>query len=157
MTTDQREPRFKKPRLRRTKTRRSRRQRRRQAARMGALALDLLPLLLLLLALAILLAPVLAAQTQLGAALERLELAWLGRVLLLLSLILGFSRVRRRVNDHQPWWSRHGCPSCGSRDLKRSPRRAGDRLVGRLGVPARRYVCADCGWRGRRIDESRVY
>jgi len=64
-------------------------------------------------------------------------------------------RLRARINQHAAWWDR-ACPQCGSPELKRVHRKPRERLLGALGIPVRRYVCADCRWRGSRIDERRI-
>jgi hypothetical protein len=64
-------------------------------------------------------------------------------------------RLRERINHNAAWLDR-ACPQCGSPELKRVHRKPRERLLGALGIPVRRYVCADCRWRGARIDERRV-
>lgn len=71
------------------------------------------------------------------------------------ALLLCAWRVRWRINQYEPWWNTH-CPACQSDQLKRSRRRPFDRLISKLGIPVRRYVCADCHWEGRRIDPWKV-
>lgn len=49
------------------------------------------------------------------------------------------------------------CPSCGSENLKRLHRHWPHRLYGAYtGLPQRRYLCADCRWKGMRVDPNRV-
>lgn len=79
----------------------------------------------------------------------------IGLPTLVLSLVGLVWRLRWRVNHYQPWHN-DACPSCQSAQLKRKRRRYGDRLLGRLGIPVRRYICADCHWQGRLIDKRRV-
>lgn len=89
--------------------------------------------------------------------------AWLGNgaiilgvPLFALSLIAIGWRLRWRINNHQPWWN-DACPTCSSEALKRKRRRDFDRLICRLGIPVRRYICADCRWEGNLIDHRRVF
>ena len=64
-------------------------------------------------------------------------------------------RWRRQFIDNDHLWSSR-CPNCQSADLKRIRRTWPDRLVSRFVIPVRRYLCADCQWRGRKADRSRV-
>ena len=72
-----------------------------------------------------------------------------------IGVFLGLWRLRWRINRYEGWWNTH-CPDCQSKELKRTRRRPFDRLLGRLGIPVRRYICADCQWEGRRVDPWRV-
>lgn len=70
---------------------------------------------------------------------------------LLVLLILFVALVRYRlVRDKRLWFST-GCPACKERDLVRVKRQFGDRYYGLIGVPAYRYACRNCIWRGLRI------
>lgn len=82
-------------------------------------------------------------------------LPFAGVMFLFVSLIGGALRLRYRVNYHEEWWI-GPCPQCQKGELKRKRRRYGDRLLGRLGMPVRRYACEECQWEGARIDQSRV-
>ncbi|MCA9996733.1 MAG: hypothetical protein KDE56_13330 [Anaerolineales bacterium] len=73
-----------------------------------------------------------------------------------IGVFLGTRRLRWRINRYEGWWNTH-CPDCQSKELKRTHRRSFDRLLGWLGIPVRRYICADCQWEGRRIDPWRVF
>ncbi len=79
----------------------------------------------------------------------------LGGVLLVMVVMLGSLRLRQRINHHRRWWAGI-CPMCGGANLSRVHRTRFDRLLGSMGIPVRRYVCRQCHWQGRRIDESRV-
>ena len=76
-------------------------------------------------------------------------------------LRLSIDRLRRHFGDvsaylaaqgvkHQGFWSTH-CPRCNSKELNRIHRLTGDRLLGSLGFPVRRYRCRNCAWKGLRI------
>ena len=70
---------------------------------------------------------------------------------LLVLLILFVALVRYRlVRDKRLWFST-GCPACKERDLVRVKRQFDDRYYGLIGVPAYRYACRNCIWRGIRI------
>lgn len=71
-------------------------------------------------------------------------------------VMLGVWRMRWQINRYEGWWNTH-CPHCRSKELKRTYRRPFDRLLGRLGIPVRRYICTNCQWEGRRIDPWRVH
>ena len=81
--------------------------------------------------------------------------AVLAAVFLATALIGGALRLRWRVLHRSAWWNT-ACPRCSKNDLRRMQRYSRDRLLGRLGVPVRRYICADCHWRGARIDRTRI-
>jgi LPXTG-motif cell wall-anchored protein len=71
-----------------------------------------------------------------------------GLLLLAVGLLLG---RRRRLNNDKRLWVSSGCPYCQERDLVRVKRKGRDRLYGYAGIPAYRYVCRNCNWRGLRI------
>ena len=71
-------------------------------------------------------------------------------MILLGVLVIAGWRLRYRVVNSERYWHTH-CPECGSSLLHRTHRRFGDRVLGRLGFPVRRYSCSSCGWRGLRI------
>lgn len=77
--------------------------------------------------------------------------AWLvaGGVLLLWGLFILW--VRRRLKNDRRLWSSTGCPQCKERDLVRVSRNTSDRFYGLIGVPAYRYACRNCTWRGLRV------
>ena len=84
-------------------------------------------------------------------------LEWIGLIFLALSLAFATLRLRHHLVHNQTWWRRKGCPECGERSLKRQRRTSLDHLVGKLGIPRRRYMCAACKWRGALIDDSRLH
>ena len=77
--------------------------------------------------------------------------------LLVVGVIGGFLRLRRRINYNPRFWRNH-CPNCGKsgESLHRSRRNGLDHFISRLGFPVRRYICQHCHWTGLRIDETRV-
>lgn len=72
-----------------------------------------------------------------------------GGLLLAAAGILLWRRYRL-TNDKRLWVST-GCPYCQDRDLVRVKRKGRDRFYGYGGIPAYRYVCRNCSWRGLRI------
>ncbi len=78
-----------------------------------------------------------------------------GAFVLVVTILLGSLRLRWRINQHKSWWAK-SCPQCGSTHLNRIHRTPFDRLLGRVGIPVRRYICRECHWQGRRIDERHV-
>jgi predicted RNA-binding Zn-ribbon protein involved in translation (DUF1610 family) len=79
----------------------------------------------------------------------------LGLPLLFFSLLGLFMRVRWRIT-RSPRLREHRCPACGSDDLRRTHRRWYNRLMKLMGIPTAHYICADCRWRGTRIDKDRL-
>ncbi|MEZ4517592.1 MAG: hypothetical protein R3C44_12455 [Chloroflexota bacterium] len=77
--------------------------------------------------------------------------SWLaGLSLLLLWIIfLVFRRWQIMSNEHQ--WVDAGCPQCLEHELVRVSRQRSDRWYGLLGIPAYRYACRNCTWRGLRV------
>lgn len=135
------------------------RQKRSEVDLMNSRLLDLLLLLgiagagwLLLTGLSIEVGSVVAESGGLWGGAEAISIGFPGFVL---GLLLGAWRLRWRINRYERWWNAC-CPSCASNELKRKRRRPFDRLLGRLGIPVRRYICASCQWEGRRIDPWRV-
>ena len=80
----------------------------------------------------------------------------LGVPALILSMVAWAWRLRWRINHYQPWWN-DACPKCESSQLKRKRRHQIDHWIGRVGIPIRRYICANCSWQGRLVDETRVF
>ncbi len=80
----------------------------------------------------------------------------LGGLLLLVCFPLGIMTVRQNILHNARLWRRSGCPRCGRDDLRRTRRNWRDHLINRLGIPVRRYICADCHWEGARIDEGHI-
>ena len=70
-------------------------------------------------------------------------------VLLLLALFVLWRR--QSLVGNRALWSSSGCPACGERELVRVSRQFGDRFYGLAAVPAYRYACRNCTWRGLRI------
>ncbi len=70
-------------------------------------------------------------------------------VLLLLALFVLWRR--QALVGNKALWSSSGCPACGERELVRVSRQFGDRFYGLAAVPAYRYACRNCTWRGLRI------
>jgi hypothetical protein len=59
-----------------------------------------------------------------------------------------FSTYNRTVLYRSIFLRNGDCPRCGPLGaLDRTPRRFGDRLIGRL-IACRRYQCLACGWEG---------
>jgi len=72
-----------------------------------------------------------------------------GALVLLLVAFLAWRR-QRLVGDKRLWYST-GCPNCQERELVRVSRHFSDRFYGLLLVPAYRYACRNCTWRGLRV------
>lgn len=77
--------------------------------------------------------------------------AWIAGATLVLLFFLFLFYVRRRLLLDKRLWFGTGCPQCMERELVRVSRKATDRGYGLLGVPAYRYACRNCTWRGLRI------
>lgn len=75
---------------------------------------------------------------------------------LLVALVIITIRARERVNSRTDLWANQ-CPNCQHKDLKRVRRTFTERLLNRLGIPARRYICSHCSWKGTRIDHTRLH
>jgi len=76
---------------------------------------------------------------------------WIVGVGLLLLFALFAAFVHRRLVSDKKLWFGTGCPQCMERDLVRVSRQTSDRFYGLIGVPAYRYACRNCTWRGLRI------
>lgn len=70
----------------------------------------------------------------------------------LLLMSAGFLLWRRHhlINDKRLWFS-SGCPYCQERELVRVTRKSRDRYYRFAGIPAYRFACRNCNWRGLRI------
>ncbi|MCA9982373.1 MAG: hypothetical protein KDD89_16120 [Anaerolineales bacterium] len=79
----------------------------------------------------------------------------LGLLLGLATAVWGFFLLRDRINDNRNLYAT-ACPRCGEPSLKRARRTTLDKLWGALGIPVRRYICAECKWQGPRIDQTRL-
>lgn len=77
--------------------------------------------------------------------------AWIagGALILLLVAFLAWRR-HHIIGDKRLWYST-GCPNCQERELVRVSRHFGDRFYGLLLIPAYRYACRNCTWRGLRV------
>lgn len=70
---------------------------------------------------------------------------------ILLLLVVFALLVRYRLVGNKRLWLGTGCPNCKERDLVRVKRHTADRFYVLIGVPAYRYACRNCIWRGLRI------
>ncbi|MBP6016844.1 MAG: hypothetical protein KA586_09000 [Candidatus Promineofilum sp.] len=77
--------------------------------------------------------------------------AWITGAVLVLLFFLFLFYIRRRLLGNKRLWFGTGCPQCMERELVRVSRTAADRGYGLIGVPAYRYACRNCTWRGLRI------
>lgn len=76
---------------------------------------------------------------------------WLVVTALLFLSVVVMALVRRRLVNNKRLWFWTGCPQCMERELVRVSRNTNDRFYGLIGVPAYRYACRNCTWRGLRI------
>jgi hypothetical protein len=74
----------------------------------------------------------------------------LGAAVLLVLALFVLWRRSRLVGNRALWYS-SGCPECGERELVRVTRHFSDRFYSLVGVPAYRFACRNCTWRGLRI------
>lgn len=58
---------------------------------------------------------------------------------------------RHQLTQDKRLWFGTGCPNCLERELVRVSRVRSDRYYGWVGIPAYRYGCRNCTWRGLRI------
>jgi hypothetical protein len=77
--------------------------------------------------------------------------AWIAGAALLAALLAFVLWVRHRLVNNKRLWFSTGCPNCMERELVRVSRRSSDRFYAFIGVPAYRYACRNCTWRGLRI------
>jgi hypothetical protein len=77
--------------------------------------------------------------------------AWIAGAGVLLLLLLYLFWVRRRFVGNKQLWFSAGCPQCMERELVRVSRKPADRLYRLLAIPAYRYACRNCTWRGLRV------
>mgnify|MGYP001230878134 CR=1 FL=1 len=77
--------------------------------------------------------------------------AWIvaGGILVLLAVYVLWRR--QQLVGNRALWSSSGCPACGERELVRVSRHFSDRFYRLAAVPAYRYACRNCTWRGLRI------
>lgn len=59
--------------------------------------------------------------------------------------------IRFRLYNNEHLWVDSGCPQCRERELVRVSRERSDRFYNLLRIPAYRYACRNCTWRGLRI------
>lgn len=77
--------------------------------------------------------------------------SWIAGVALLV-VWLGFLLFKRwRLVSNEHLWVDAGCPQCLEHELVRVSRERSDRWYGLLRIPAFRYACRNCTWRGLRI------
>ena len=70
----------------------------------------------------------------------------------LLAVLAVYLLWRRHVLvSNRGLWSGNGCPACGEHELVRVSRHFSDRFYNLAAVPAYRYACRNCTWRGLRI------
>jgi hypothetical protein len=77
--------------------------------------------------------------------------AWVAGIVILFLLVLFIVWRRWRIISDKRLWFGTGCPNCRQRELVRVSRHGSDRFYGLVGIPAYRYACRDCSWRGLRI------
>lgn len=77
--------------------------------------------------------------------------AWIIAVGLLAGLLVYVLWRRHGLVSQKALWVDSGCPECGERELVRVSRHFGDRFYNLAAVPAYRYACRNCTWRGLRI------
>lgn len=80
-----------------------------------------------------------------------------GVILLSLTIGLGLVRMRHHLLNSNRWLDTNPCSRCGHAELKRTPRKPWHYALASItGLPLRRYICAACGWKGLRLDESKI-
>lgn len=77
--------------------------------------------------------------------------SWIVGAVLMALFALFALWVRHRLTSNKRLWFGTGCPECMERELVRVSRTTSDRYYGLIGVPAYRYACRNCTWRGLRI------
>ena len=76
---------------------------------------------------------------------------WVVAAGILLALALFVLWRRRQLVNDKALWAGTGCPECAEQELVRVSRRFGDRFYSLAAVPAYRYACRNCTWRGLRV------
>ena len=76
---------------------------------------------------------------------------WVVAAGILLALALFVLWRRRYLVNNRALWAGTGCPECAEVELVRVSRHFGDRFYNLAAVPAYRYACRNCTWRGLRI------
>jgi hypothetical protein len=86
-----------------------------------------------------------------------LDARWrpLGGLILAAGLLVGALRIHYHILHNQRWWL-SVCPQCETDGLRRMRRAVWHRAVGWTGIPIRPYICNSCGWRGSRIDQTKI-
>ena len=77
--------------------------------------------------------------------------AWIVAAGLLAVLVVYVLWRRHGLVSNERLWSGSGCPACGEHELVRVSRHFSDRFYNLAAVPAHRYACRNCTWRGLRI------
>lgn len=77
--------------------------------------------------------------------------AWIVGGALLFTLIVFLVWKRQRIVSDKRLWTSTGCPNCQERELVRVSRHFSDRFYGLVAIPAYRYACRNCTWRGLRV------
>ncbi len=77
--------------------------------------------------------------------------AWIIAAGLLAVLAVYLLWRRHALVNNRALWSGSGCPACGEHELVRVSRHFSDRFYNLAAVPAHRYACRNCTWRGLRI------
>ena len=75
-------------------------------------------------------------------------------IAVLTSMFFAFM-ARFWLKRNRTFYIQSGCPQCGEYELIRVRRWRGDRLLGSLGVPVRRYACRNCTWQGLRLSDKK--
>ncbi len=76
---------------------------------------------------------------------------WVAAAGILLALALFVLWRRRQLVNDRALWAGTGCPECTEVELVRVSRQFSDRFYSLAAVPAYRYACRNCTWRGLRI------
>ncbi|MBP9502509.1 MAG: transposase family protein [Candidatus Promineofilum sp.] len=71
----------------------------------------------------------------------------------LAALLLLIVITRSLILGNDSLQMEHGCPQCGQYELMRVSRRARQRWLNMVGIPAYRYRCRNCTWEGTRLSE----
>lgn len=83
---------------------------------------------------------------------------YVGAGMLLTAVVGTFLLARSALLNDTRYWQRSPCRACGSHHKNRVRRRWIHKLLGAaFGIPIRRSVCADCGYRMLDVDEHRLH
>ncbi len=72
-------------------------------------------------------------------------------------LMAGFFNLlswRRHYMYDKTRWRTKGCPNCHEHSLRRTKRTTAELLLRLLFIPIGRFVCTNCGWKGRLIQDD---